>query len=1083
MQVPADNKKAANNDLCDLGQLNLNPNPTNPQPCTESKTELNLGVSTSASPSTDVFPHTSTITSSSISGKGRGRGRGRKVTSTNLSDINLRAEPAVVETQTVISSCKNVESKAQSAVANLASGLTETPMPASISATASTLDKIQEHGSKVSLGRLNLKDEPTTARTESVKCEIPSKTNNSAIGLTGDSGSASGVNMSRKHQKHTIDASSKELAKEVQKSFQTHDKSSEKQIVKFPPRPSYGTIGRRIQLVSNHFLLQYKTKTIYHYDVEITSLDQIQKYGKFVKKMTAAEASEAKFSRLEHELDKNIGKMKCKQIMGELMRMKYFEDYNPVYDGVKNMFTSKPLPLESKTKFVVELDSEGKLKKRKYEVIIQPVKKEHGSNAIDLNKLLKTYAGQNEFITALNCIMNYRDPTSSQISIGRSFFYLNDPNKISLGEGLEIWFGYTQNIHLTNIGPTVVINLATKAFHKAGPVIEIANDVLKRDIRDSSSPLLPRESKQIEECLKGVKVYVTHLNYPRKFTVQGVFKSAKDIKVNIDDKIISIAEYFGTKYRKLQYPHLPCLFMRTPNNQTYIPIENCVVIEGQPKLGKLNPSLNSKMLRSAAIPPVDRFKAIDKSSEIVQKESKKKMIEYNLFMTHVPKDVEGRIIDCPRLMHGESKSCNPDNRGVWRMDNKIFFRTSGKLEPWVLLNFSRIVNPQMLQNFEELFLRTARKVGLKLDKPLHLKFSYGESTEQILKRAKEAETRFAIIILNRKDERHNYDEIKFIADYEFITQCLEDIVLRRFNEQIAVNICLKINLKLGGINHVLRDKPRIFDKPAIILGADVIHSPRGSGCPSIAAVVGSMDAFSSKYKVECRVQENKKASKISQEIILEIRDMVEKILRAFYHNTRGKYPEKIIFFRDGVSDGQFQEVKEKEVSQVQEACKEIIGHIIPMTYIIVQKRHQVRFRPRNPKDGIGPQGNVPPGTTVDKDITHPELFDYFLNSHLGLQGTSKPAHYTVLHDDNKFDADSLQMLTYHMCYTYGKCTKSISIPPPVMYADLACYRAKKYADLHLPKDGASSSSDSALPPHVRQAINNMGQSKNSMFFL
>ena len=35
------------------------------------------------------------------------------------------------------------------------------------------------------------------------------------------------------------------------------------------------------------------------------------------------------------------------------------------------------------------------------------------------------------------------------------------------------------------------------------------------------------------------------------------------------------------------------------------------------------------------------------------------------------------------------------------------------------------------------------------------------------------------------------------------------------------------------------------------------------------------------------------------------------------------------------------------------------------------------------------------------------------------QGTSRPAHYHVLWDENKFAADALQSLTNNLCYTYA----------------------------------------------------------------
>ncbi|CAC5380449.1 ELF2C [Mytilus coruscus] len=59
-----------------------------------------------------------------------------------------------------------------------------------------------------------------------------------------------------------------------------------------------------------------------------------------------------------------------------------------------------------------------------------------------------------------------------------------------------------------------------------------------------------------------------------------------------------------------------------------------------------------------------------------------------------------------------------------------------------------------------------------------------------------------------------------------------------------------------------------------------------------------------------------------------------------------------------------------------------------------------------------------------------------------LQGTSRPSHYHVLWDDNRFNADELQMLTYQLCHTYVRCTRSVSIPAPAYYAHLVAFRAR-----------------------------------------
>jgi eukaryotic translation initiation factor 2C len=96
----------------------------------------------------------------------------------------------------------------------------------------------------------------------------------------------------------------------------------------------------------------------------------------------------------------------------------------------------------------------------------------------------------------------------------------------------------------------------------------------------------------------------------------------------------------------------------------------------------------------------------------------------------------------------------------------------------------------------------------------------------------------------------------------------------------------------------------------------------------------------------------------------------------------------------------------------------------------------------NKEDKIGRSGNIPAGTTVDVAICHPTEYDFYLCSHAGIQGTSRPSHYHVLWDDNNLNADELQNLTYQLCHTYVRCTRSVSIPAPAYYAHLVAFRAR-----------------------------------------
>ena len=61
-----------------------------------------------------------------------------------------------------------------------------------------------------------------------------------------------------------------------------------------------------------------------------------------------------------------------------------------------------------------------------------------------------------------------------------------------------------------------------------------------------------------------------------------------------------------------------------------------------------------------------------------------------------------------------------------------------------------------------------------------------------------------------------------------------------------------------------------------------------------------------------------------------------------------------------------------------------------------------------------------------------------------LQGTSKPAHYHVLYDDNDLQPDDLQIFTYYLCHAYMRCCRSVSYPAPTYYSHLAAFRARDW---------------------------------------
>ncbi|KAH7706970.1 ALG-7 protein, partial [Aphelenchoides avenae] len=87
--------------------------------------------------------------------------------------------------------------------------------------------------------------------------------------------------------------------------------------------------------------------------------------------------------------------------------------------------------------------------------------------------------------------------------------------------------------------------------------------------------------------------------------------------------------------------------------------------------------------------------------------------------------------------------------------------------------------------------------------------------------------------------------------------------------------------------------------------------------------------------------------------------------------------------------------------------------------------------------GRNTTGNVPPGTVVDESITTNKFPNFYLCSHKGQLGTSRIAHYTIVH--NTWDAlnmDDWQVAMFMLCHLIARSITPVSVPAPVeLYED------------------------------------------------
>lgn len=195
--------------------------------------------------------------------------------------------------------------------------------------------------------------------------------------------------------------------------------------------------------------------------------------------------------------------------------------------------------------------------------------------------------------------------------------------------------------------------------------------------------------------------------------------------------------------------------------------------------------------------------------------------------------------------------------------------------------------------------------------------------------------KLVIILIPSRDEIYN--EIKTVSELKFglITQCLnQDKPYWRDNYlsgQLINNFFLKINPKCQGVNQSIKlaSRPPILRSKLMFIGLDVTHpSPTDGLSKSIAACVGSYTKDFDKCFHKIVIQEK------ARKEVVNLKEIVKELLNNF-KTANGFYPVKIIVYRDGIGEGDFQKVISVELASVQKACSELSPEPIKVTYIMV----------------------------------------------------------------------------------------------------------------------------------------------------
>ncbi|KAK0452977.1 argonaute-like protein [Desarmillaria tabescens] len=704
-------------------------------------------------------------------------------------------------------------------------------------------------------------------------------------------------------------------------------------------------------------------------------------------------------------------------------------------------------------------------------------------------------------ISAVNLVLQ-QNAMRTGVRIGQNKYFFPPPpgERKILGPGVEAWRGFFISVRSTYQQLMVNINVCMAPFVEPGNLA----DVLVSFNRNSSGgmPTLPKE------LARSIKVVTNHLGHKHRYKLWEIGrKSARNTTFPCEEfgkKNMSVEEFFKRKYN-ITLRHgadLPVVNVGSIKKPTWLPAELCTIEAGNPYRGRLGEQKVAQMIRYACNPPCAHAELIvgEGFKNLSLSPPRSPVDGFGISIDQEMPGIPTRVLPPPSVSYRVGRP-RVDNAS-WNILDVKFHRGATVNEFWVLPIRERTQNryppPDQIQPLIIAFSRKLQSAGMNVPggmprllrelpalAPVHEDPGGGPS--------------FVLVLLMHRDD-FIYPGVKRIGDSELglqtVTMQLEKAMRGDKQDQYLSNIALKVNTKLGGINHKLDDQAMkwLRKKKAMMVGIDVTHPTPGTrfGTPSIAAVVASVDDDFVQFPASMRIQ-RPEANKHSKEVVEELQHMMlERLL--VYEKKNKALPERILVFRDGVSE--YDIIIRDEVSQIKEVAKRLNtkdrkAYRPLVSVMIYRKRHHARPYPTNGPDA-DKNGDTKPGTVIDKGITGVFDYDFYLQAHAGIKGKAKPTHYVVIYDENSLDVDDIQKGTNDASYLYARATKAVSLIPPAYYADLACERGRCYLNDFLKDDGSTVSGSPSRDEEAARVFNAARKAwgnglheniKDSMFYI
>ncbi|KAM5229655.1 piwi-like protein 2 [Hipposideros larvatus] len=609
--------------------------------------------------------------------------------------------------------------------------------------------------------------------------------------------------------------------------------------------------------------------------------------------------------------------------------------------------------------------------------------------------------------------------------VGRNFY---DPtNAMVLQQHrLQIWPGYAVSIRRTDGGLFLLADVSHKVIRNDS-VLDIMHAIYQQN----------KENFQ-DECTKVLigNIVITRYNN-RTYRIDDVDwnKTPKDSFTMSDGKEITFLEYYSKNYGiTVKEEDQPLLIHRPSERQNnqgmllkgeILLLPELSFMTGIPEKMKKDFRAMKDLTQQINLSPKQHHSSLEFLLQKIAKNeiANNELTRWGLSLQKDVHKIEGRILPMERInLRNTSFVTSQELNWIKEVTRDPSILTV-PMHFWALFYPKKATD--QARELVNMLEKIAGPIGMRMSPPawVELKDDRVETYVRTIQSMLGAEGKIQMvvcIIMGTRDDL--YGAIKKLCCVQAPVPS-QVINVRTISQptrlrSVAQKILLQINCKLGGELWGV-DIPL---KQLMVIGMDVYHDP-SRGMRSVFGFVASINLTLTKWYSRVVFQMP------HQEIVDSLKLCLVGSLKKFYE-VNHCLPEKIVVYRDGVSDGQLKTVASYEIPQLQKCFEAFENYQPKMVVFVVQKKISTNLYLAATEHFTTPS----PGTVVDHTITSCEWVDFYLLAHHVRQGCGIPTHYVCILNTANLSPDHMQRLTFKLCHMYWNWPGTIRVPAPCKYA-------------------------------------------------